>query len=332
MLSCRELAPFSCSVPFLAAATAWDQTYINLGNVFLSDTTEKVLTQVKDLIDFNEPNINQDLLVANVSEKIYHDYRFLMKDVDKTYEQSVNEVFNQYKNTISSRAANGDMPDKCVHEVVRAVEQFKTRLLARTGKTMRRNIPDQVIKSVQVGLARKGIDLNKINVTKNELGQLLNDLSQNEEFNRMDLDQKAEVIQAHIEKLISERYKNPVNVYPIVNEVQSAILPSIQSQFKPQKFNETTLQDEADTSLSDSSSYSAHGTRSRRDETNRKHNRHSQRKQTSNTSIQFTGEFVFLFKFHENISRLECTDYDPYRNYAKYKAKRLHENKQNDVY
>ncbi|CAF0769294.1 unnamed protein product [Adineta ricciae] len=304
MLSCRELAPFSCSVPFLAAATAWDQTYINLGNVFLSDTTEKVLTQVKDLIDFNEPNINQDLLVANVSEKIYHDYRFLMKDVDKTYEQSVNEVFNQYKNTISSRAANGDMPDKCVHEVVRAVEQFKTRLLARTGKTMRRNIPDQVIKSVQVGLARKGIDLNKINVTKNELGQLLNDLSQNEEF----------------------------NVYPIVNEVQSAILPSIQSQFKPQKFNETTLQDEADTSLSDSSSYSAHGTRSRRDETNRKHNRHSQRKQTSNTSIQFTGEFVFLFKFHENISRLECTDYDPYRNYAKYKAKRLHENKQNDVY
>ena len=32
-----------------------------------------------------------------------------MKDVDKTYEQSVNEVFNQYKNTISSRAANGDV-------------------------------------------------------------------------------------------------------------------------------------------------------------------------------------------------------------------------------
>ncbi|CAF1015571.1 unnamed protein product [Adineta ricciae] len=209
---------------------------------------------------------------------MFHDYRFLMKDVDKTYEQGVNEVFNQYKNTISSRVANGDMPDKCVNEVVRAVEQFKTRLLARTAKMMQRNIPDQVMKSVQFGLARKGI-----------------------------------------------------NVYPIVNEVQSAILPSIQSQFTSQKFNETILQDEADTSYSDSSSYSAHGTSSQRDEANRKHNRHTQRKQTSNTSIQFTGEFVVLLKFHENISRLECTDYDPYRNYAKYKAKRLHENKQNDV-
>ena len=66
------------------------------------------------------------------------------------------------------------MSDKCVNEVVRAVEQFKTRLLARTGKVKRskkkskttmfdwlqmmgRNIPDQVMKSVQVGLARKGI-------------------------------------------------------------------------------------------------------------------------------------------------------------------------------
>lgn len=32
-----------------------------------------------------------------------------MKGVDKTYEQSVNEVFNQYKNTISSRVANDDV-------------------------------------------------------------------------------------------------------------------------------------------------------------------------------------------------------------------------------
>ena len=29
------------------------------------------------------------------------------------------------------------MSDKCVNEVVRAVEQFKTRLLARTGKVKR---------------------------------------------------------------------------------------------------------------------------------------------------------------------------------------------------
>ncbi|CAF1327921.1 unnamed protein product [Adineta steineri] len=128
--------PNDC-IPFLAAATSWDQMYINLGNKFLYDTTDKILTQIRDLIDLDEPNINQDLLIANVSEKIFYDYRSITREIDKTYEQSINDVFHQYKNIISSRATSGDIPDECIKEIVCAMEQFKTRLLARAGKMMK---------------------------------------------------------------------------------------------------------------------------------------------------------------------------------------------------
>lgn len=56
-------------------------------------------------------------------------------------------------------------------------------------------------------------------------------------------------------------------MHPAVNEVQSAILPYIQSQFASQKFGET------DSSPSDSSIYSGYDTSTSRDETNR----HNQR-------------------------------------------------------
>ncbi|CAF4474435.1 unnamed protein product, partial [Rotaria socialis] len=107
------------SVPFLAAALSWNQTYINLGNQFLSDTTEKVLTQIRDLIDLDEK-----------------------RNIGETDEQGINEVFNQYRNIISARAASGDMPDQCVKEIICTLEQVKNRLLARAGKNAQTTIAD----------------------------------------------------------------------------------------------------------------------------------------------------------------------------------------------
>ncbi|CAF4573973.1 unnamed protein product [Rotaria socialis] len=110
--------PTDC-VPFLAAALSWNQTYINLGNQFLSDTTEKVLTQIRDLIDLDEK-----------------------RNIGETDEQGINEVFNQYRNIISARAASGDMPDQCVKEIICTLEQVKNRLLARAGKNAQTTIAD----------------------------------------------------------------------------------------------------------------------------------------------------------------------------------------------
>jgi hypothetical protein len=73
-----------------------------------------------------QPSINQDLLIANVSEKIFYDYQSIVRElngkyfflfksiiqkrnIDQNYQQDIHEVFNQYKTIISSRAASGDV-------------------------------------------------------------------------------------------------------------------------------------------------------------------------------------------------------------------------------
>ncbi|CAF4823027.1 unnamed protein product [Rotaria socialis] len=151
--------PTDC-VPFLAAALSWNQTYINLGNQFLSDTTEKVLTQIRDLIDLDEK-----------------------RNIGETDEQGINEVFNQYRNIISARAASGDMPDQCVKEIICTLEQVKNRLLARAGKMMQGNTMDQIFKSIQSHLKETGNDVKQMDSFKNELRHLMNNLSDNTEIN-----------------------------------------------------------------------------------------------------------------------------------------------------
>jgi len=36
------------------AATSWDQLYVNIGNKFVFDTTDRILTQIRDLIEIDE--------------------------------------------------------------------------------------------------------------------------------------------------------------------------------------------------------------------------------------------------------------------------------------
>ncbi|UJR22335.1 hypothetical protein I4U23_025397 [Adineta vaga] len=150
--------------------------------------------------------------------------------------------------------------------------------------------------------------------------------------NQLDPHTKAAVIQSHVEKMVLKKYNNDQKVPTILNEVQSAMLPSIQSQIEQSKQNETQQQEKADNSISHlqrtASDHSTYDTSSPvdkkhhrrmphnpRNPSHRKEHKNS-RQQILNTSSPFT----------------ECTDYDPYGNYDKYKAKRLHENKQNIVY
>ncbi|CAF1299789.1 unnamed protein product [Rotaria sordida] len=229
--------PNDC-VPFIAAALSWHQRHINLGHEFILDTTDKILTQIRDLIDIDEPGINQDLLVANISEKIFFDYRSTKRNIDDTYEQGINEVFNQYKNIISSRVASGDIPDQCVKEIVCAIEQFKNRLLIRAEKMMNGNRIDQMFKLIENHLKEKEYNSKKLDSTKDEFKQLINNLLDNNEFNNLDDEKKADFVQTKFQKMILNKYNNDPNVQTIVDKTQSSTLPITRSYIEKLKTNQ----------------------------------------------------------------------------------------------
>ncbi|CAF1010829.1 unnamed protein product [Rotaria sp. Silwood1] len=310
------------------AALSWHQRHINLGYEFVLDTTDKILTQIRDLIDIDEPRINQDLLIANISEKIFFDYRSIKRNIDETYEQGINEVFNQYKYIISSRVANGDIPDQCVKEIICAIEQFKTRLLARAGKMMKGNMIDEIFKLTQNHLKEKGYDSKKLDLIKDEFKQLMNNLSENNEFNVQTIVDKTRsstlpIMQSHMEKLKANQevqsYQTGQQEQGDSMKSESNITPKIHSSYQRTK--------KSNSDYDTTSSITKHipNDFNEKDQQKKEHKQkpHHSRKnndydsqQISNTIIPFTN----------------CADYDPYRNYEQYKAKRLHNNKQKNVY
>ncbi|CAF1324362.1 unnamed protein product [Rotaria sp. Silwood1] len=319
--------PNDC-VPFIAAALSWHQRHINLGYEFVLDTTDKILTQIRDLIDIDEPRINQDLLIANISEKIFFDYRSIKRNIDETYEQGINEVFNQYKYIISSRVANGDIPDQCVKEIICAIEQFKTRLLARAGKMMKGNMIDEIFKLTQNHLKEKGYDSKKLDLIKDEFKQLMNNLSENNEFNVQTIADKTRsstlpIMQSHMEKL---KVNQEVQSYQTGQQEQGGPMKS-ESNITPKIHSSYQRTKKSNSDYDTTSSITKHipNDFNEKDQQKKKHKQkpHHSRKnndydsqQISNTIIPFTN----------------CADYDPYRNYEQYKAKRLHNNKQKNVY
>ncbi|CAF1120022.1 unnamed protein product [Didymodactylos carnosus] len=97
----------------MIAAASWDATYANIGNRFISDTIEKVLVQIRDLVDNDQtahwrtvivpivervlafsPSIDQDLLVAKVSNRIHLDY------AEMDIEQRLHDIHAQFSNQI----------------------------------------------------------------------------------------------------------------------------------------------------------------------------------------------------------------------------------------
>ncbi|CAF1596679.1 unnamed protein product [Rotaria magnacalcarata] len=258
--------PTDC-VPFLAAALSWNQTYINIGNQFLSDTTEKVVTQIRDLIDLDEK-----------------------RNIDETYEQGINEVFNQYRNIISARAASGDMPDQCVKEIICTLEQVKNRLLARAGKNAQTTITDTRSASSPM--------------TPNQMEQFqkanLNDEAQSYRIRQQD--QKISLI-SHSD--LTQKDPSSSGKINSIYRTTPSIIKHTSDEFH-EKVN----------------TQKSHDHRNKDDS-------HSQ--QFSNKISSLTSKQPFLLVKMRNISFIDCADYDPYRNYDQYKAKRLRNNKQKKV-
>ncbi|CAF3931838.1 unnamed protein product [Rotaria magnacalcarata] len=306
--------PTDC-VPFLAAALSWNQTYINIGNQFLSDTTEKVVTQIRDLIDLDEK-----------------------RNIDETYEQGINEVFNQYRNIISARAASGDMPDQCVKEIICTLEQVKNRLLARAGKMLQGNTMDQIFKSIQSHLKEIGNDSKQMDSFKNELRRLMNNLSDNTEINAQTTitdtrSASSPMTPNQMEQFQKANLNDEAQSYRIRQQDQkiSLISHSDLTQKDPSSSGKINSIYRTTPSIIKHTSDEFHekvNTQKSHDHRN-KDDSHSQ--QFSNKISSLTSKQPFLLVKMRNISFIDCADYDPYRNYDQYKAKRLRNNKQKKV-